>query len=39
MIGLHGTKVFVLDDEPSEALPIMQAFARRALPLPISIRT
>lgn len=31
MIGLHGTKVFVLDDEPSEALPIMQAFARKGI--------
>ena len=31
MIGLHGTKVFVLDDEPSEAVPMMQAFARRGI--------
>ncbi len=31
MIGLSGTRVIVIDDVESEALPIMQAFARRGV--------
>src|SRR5215469_1417977 len=33
MIGLRGTRVFVLDDDESEAVPIIKALAKRGIPV------
>jgi len=33
MIGLRGTRVFILDDDESEALPIIKALTRQGIPV------
>jgi len=33
MIGLRGTRVFILDDDESEAVPIIKALARQGIPV------
>ena len=32
MIGLKGTRVVVVDDEASDALPVLKAFAQKGVP-------